>query len=90
MKKILVSIAICLAAHTVSAQNADVFQNAQGKYVDADGELLTGNLTLTYANGKVESTYDIIDGNKDGKLTVYYMSGVTKEVGGFNNGACVS
>jgi antitoxin component YwqK of YwqJK toxin-antitoxin module len=88
MKKVLLTIAVLVfASYTTSAQEAEIFQNTQGKYVDSDGDLVSGSLTLMYANGKVESTYDIIDGNKDGKLTVFYMSGVTKEVGAFNNGA---
>jgi len=65
--------------------NAQVKQNENGLYVNADGELYTGMLE-NKENGQRISEIAIVDGLRNGEAKYYYASGQLMETGTFKNG----
>ncbi len=65
--------------------NAQVKQNENGLYVDADGSLFTGTV-INKENGVKQSELEVKDGLTNGEAKYYYASGKLMETGMFEKG----
>jgi antitoxin component YwqK of YwqJK toxin-antitoxin module len=65
--------------------NAQVKQNENGLYANADGSLYTGTLETT-ENGLKKSEIEIKDGLQSGEANYYYASGKLMETGFYDKG----
>lgn len=65
--------------------NAQVKQNSDGLYANADGSLFSGTLTLD-ESGVKKSTLQIKDGKQHGEANYFYASGKLMETGNYENG----
>ncbi len=65
--------------------NAQVKQNNDGLYANADGTLFSGTLTLD-ENGIKKSTLEIKDGKLNGEAKYFYASGKLMETGYYETG----
>ncbi len=64
---------------------AQVKQNSDGLYANADGTLFSGTLSLD-ENGIKKSTLEIKDGKLNGEAKYYYASGKLMETGTYETG----
>lgn len=65
--------------------NAQVKQNSDGLYANADGTLYTGTLS-SEENGIKKSVLEIKDGQINGEVKYYYASGKIMETGAYEKG----
>lgn len=82
MKKVSFIIGLFLLAIIANAQ---VKQNENGLYIDADGSKFTGTIE-NKDKGSIQSTIEVKQGLPDGEATYYYASGKLMEKGIFENG----
>lgn len=68
-----------------SVSNAQVKQNADGLYVNANGSVFSGTLE-NKDNGNKTSDIEIKNGLANGEATYFYASGNIMEKGSFENG----
>lgn len=81
MKKVALFLFLALVGST----NAQVKQNDNGLYADANGALYTGVLE-TEENGTKKSVIEVKDGQINGEAKYYYASGKLMETGSFEKG----
>ena len=82
MKKISLILGLLLLTICVNAQ---VKQNENGLYVNANGTLYTGTLETT-ENGIKKSEIEVKEGLPSGEVNYYYASGKLMETGYFDKG----
>lgn len=82
MKKVSIILFFFVMAQFAIAQ---VKQNDNGLYADANGKLYTGVLE-TEENGTKKSVIEVKDGQINGEAKYYYASGKLMETGSFEKG----
>ncbi len=80
MKKLSVFLLALFSSMFMAAQN----QNAEGLYVDSEGNLFTGTISKTVNDSKTDFT--VKEGVVEGAANYYYASGKLMESGMFTKG----